>query len=219
MGPFEHHLRDAIALNLERAPLYAALSGGASRRISRRLILAERALLPVARWFDRRASPYHEAGVPLLEALFEPMSTAPAFAPAPHLEIPAPERTQAGGLRPAAVRRTIRLAYRGGSFGGAAAVLAGELALLTSSPATDCLVRHLLESAERVASLAPQLIHLATERGLASPHRLLAQLLWLHLWGLDAAASVDALARPLQLRGIAILAQDLPPIQSSRQAP
>lgn len=219
MGPFERHLRDAIALNRARAPLYAALSAGASRPISRRLILAERALLPIARWFDWRAAPYHRAGIPLLEVLFEPMSAAPAFAPGPDLEIPAPGRTRVSGPRPAAVRRRIRLAYHGDGFSGVATAITGELALLANTSATDCLVRHLLESAERLASVAPQHIRLAAQRGLASPHRLLARLLWLHLRGLDAAGSVDALARPLQLRGIAILAQDLPPIQSSRRTP
>src|SRR5215207_3680309 len=79
VGPFEHHLREAIALNRERAPRYAALSDGASRPISRGLIAAEYLLLPVARWFDRRAASYHRAGIPLLEDLFVPMALTPAF--------------------------------------------------------------------------------------------------------------------------------------------
>ena len=55
MSAFERHLREAIALNRERAPKYAAISGGATRPISRALISAELALLPVARWFDAAA--------------------------------------------------------------------------------------------------------------------------------------------------------------------
>ena len=219
MGPFERHLRDAIALNRERAPLYAALSDGASRPVSRRLILAERALLPVSRWFDRRAAPYHEAGIPLLEALFEPMSAAPGFTSGLRLEPPGPGLVRARGPRPVDVRQRVRAGYRAHGFNGASDTLVEELAKLAATPATDCLVRHLLESAGRVAALAPEHTRLALERGLPSPERVLARLLGLHLWGLAAAASVDSLARPLQLRGVAILAQDLPPIQSSPRQP
>ena len=76
---FERHLREAIALNQARAPRYAALSGGASLPISRKLILAERLLLPLAWALDRWARPYHAADVPVLADVFEPMRRAPAF--------------------------------------------------------------------------------------------------------------------------------------------
>jgi hypothetical protein len=78
-GPFARHVREAIALNETRAPLYAALSGDASRPISRRLILAERAVLLIAPVFDRLAAPYHRAGISLFEDLFAPMASAPPF--------------------------------------------------------------------------------------------------------------------------------------------
>ena len=211
-GPFEKHLRDALALNRERAGYYADVSAGASRPISRTLIAAELVLLPVARWFDYHATPYHEAGIPILEALFVPISSVPPVSTgASRL----PSDRQSTRLRPADIRRHVGSAYRSGSFAAAATALTSELATLRNDPHVNCLVRHLLESAHRLASLAPANLALARDRGLASPATLLAQLFWLHLWGLTAAAALDRRARPLQERGIPILEQDLPPISEA----
>lgn len=212
-GPFEQHLLDAIALNAERAPRYAALSGGASRAISRRLILAERALLPAARWFDRRAAPWRRAGIPMLEEIFVAMEGAPAFAPSGR-----PIIASTSGPPADAVRRRVLAGYRQGGFDGAAGALEIEIASLAAEPGADCMARHLLESAHRLTMLAPGYLRMADERGLASPRWLLALLLRLHLWGLGAASDLDARARPLQARGIPILAQDLPPIVAAQSS-
>ena len=209
VGPFEHHLREAIALNRERAPRYAALSAGASRPISRGLIAAEYLLLPAARWFDRQAAPYHRAGIPLLEDLFVPMAHAPAFG---SVRLMGDDGPSGPVPRPAATRRRVGRAYREGGFTGAASALGSDLSALAVAPQANCLVRHLLESALRLATLAPNHVARCDERGLPSPTPLLARLLWMHLWGLTPAAALDRRARPLQMRGIAILVQDLPPI-------
>jgi len=209
VGHFESHIREAIALNRDRAPKYAALSNGASRPISRTLIVAERLIIPIARWFDRRAKPYQQAGVPLLESIFVPMSAAPPFLP---VRSAGQRELRQSSPQPAAIRRHVGEAYRARSFPGAADALASELSALASAPGVDCLVRHLLESAHRVAQLAPVHVAAAQERGLRSPAPILARLLWLHLWSLGPAGALDRRARPLQARGIAILAQDLPPI-------
>ena len=215
VGPFERHLREAIALNRDRAPRYAVLSSGTSKQISHALIAAERLIIPIARWFDRRAAPYEQAGVPLLSSLFVPMSEAPPFLPV------RPAGLRESGQpppRPAAIRRRVAAAYRAGSFRATADALASELAALASAPGVHCLVRHLLESACRLAQLAPGHVAAAQERGLRSPAMLLTQLLRLHLWALRPAAVLDRRARPLQVRGIAILAQDLPPITLAPQS-
>ena len=216
VGHFEAHVREAIALNRERAPRYAALSGGASRSISRALIAAELLTVPVARWFDRRAAPYQRAGVPLFESLFMPMSATPPFVAVRHAGVPESDQRPA---KPAAIRRRVTAAHRAGSFQGAADALAIELAALAAAPGVDCMVRHLLESAHRLAQLAPDHVAAAQERGLPSPGRLLARLLRLHLWALGPAGLLDRRARPLQARGIAILAQDLPPIPPAYSRP
>lgn len=208
VGAFEAHLREAIALNRERAPRYAALSHGESRRISRWLIATEWLLLPVARWLDHRAAPYERAGIPLMQDCFVPMSDAPAFAesspwPSPALQ-PVP-------VRPAQIRHRVRSALRTGSFTSAAGAIGQELRALDAAPGNH-MVRHLLESARRIATVAPRHIRRSTDYALPSPARLLTQLLELHLLGFEAAAFLDRQAHPLQRRGIPILAQDLPPI-------
>ena len=206
-GPFEAHLRDAIALNRERAPRYAALSRGASRSISRALIAAEWLLLPLARWFDRRAAPYERAGIPLMQDCFVPMSGAPPLAdsrPWPAVVRPAP-------ATPALIRRRIRSAFRIGSFPAAADAIEAELRVLEAAPG-NAMLRHLLESARRIAAVAPGHVKSATLQGMPSPAPLLTRLLLLHLIGLNAATLLDRRAHLLQRQGIPILAQDLPPI-------
>jgi hypothetical protein len=205
-GPFELHLREAIELNLERAPLYAALSAGASRPISRTLIRYERLLIPVARWFDRRAEPYHRAGVPLLHEAFVSMEEAPSFQE-PGDPLPPPPR-----LRPIA-REVVRRARTGldeQGFTGAATALQHELETLAVEPVYHGMLRHMLESALRVASLAPRHERLARERGLSSPRRISERLLRLHLLGLGAAIRIDRRAEPLQRQGIGIVVRDVP---------
>jgi hypothetical protein len=205
-GPFERHLRDAIVLNRKRAAHYAERSRGRSRSVSRTLITIERALLPVARWFDRRAAPYHDAGIPFLDEAFLSMEQAPALDSARR-------RATSVTYHPphaAEIRRRIRNAFQSGGFAAAANALAAELRALDGDPHLDCAVRHLLESAHRVALLAPIHASRALSLGLPSPEPISAKLLRLHLWGLRFAARLDARARPLQLEGVAILEQDLP---------
>ena len=207
-GPFEAHMRDAIALNAARAAHYAALSDGASLPLSRRLVRIETRLIPLARWLDRQARPYHEVGIPLLRAVFEPMSSAPPPGACEAIAIPSNHFAPLT----ATIRRNVRDAYRQAGFDGAARALEMELALLTRLPAVDCMVRHMLESARRVASLAPQHATMAQSRGLSSPEWISRVLLELHLLALPIAASLDADALAVQVTGVPILAADLPVI-------
>lgn len=146
--------------------------------------------------------------------MFVPMSGAAPF----HPRHPVPRGASARPApRPAAIGRRVSAAYRRRSFPAAADAIEAELAALAAYPEEYALLRHLLESARRVAELAPVHAALAVEHGLRSPEWLSSILLRLHLWGLVLAAVLDRRARPLQARGIAILAQDLPPIPSTRR--
>ena len=127
-----------------RMSIGRGVRGGSPGSPTRALIAGEYLLLPVARWFDRRAAPYHRAGIPLLEALFVPMAGAPAFG---SVVLASDGEPSGPGPRPAAIRRRVGRAYRGGAFPGAASALAVELDTLAAAPQRDCLVRHLLESA------------------------------------------------------------------------
>jgi hypothetical protein len=206
--PFERHLREAIALNRVRAGPYAALSGGRSRLVSESLIASERLLLPLARWFDGRAEPYHRAGIPVLEAVFVPMTgLGPVERRAP---LPGPGVGRHAGAR-ARASRAVGQALARGDVARARAAVEAALARL-SCPAVDGMRRHVLESARRVLTVAGPLGRLAVARRLPPPEPLLHRLARLHVWSLPAADRLDDLALPLQLQGVPILVHDLPPI-------
>lgn len=207
-GPFELHLREAIALNRDRLPRYAARSDGASLPVSRTLIRSERLLLPLARRVDRRAARYHDAGIPLLHDLFVSMENTPPFGSSEPVDLPAAYHPPQA--RP--LSRAISGAYRADGYAGALPVIARALDDLTAHPEVDAMLRHLLESMRRLATVAPRHAEQARALGLPSPHRLLGLLFRAHLGGFGFAARLDRRARPLQVRGIPIIARDVPPI-------
>ncbi|HEV2132239.1 MAG TPA: hypothetical protein VGR27_14085, partial [Longimicrobiaceae bacterium] len=207
---FQRHLREAIQLNRERLPLYSHLTQGASERISRRLIWSERLALPVAWYIDRRASGYLQAGIPLVCDEFVSMELTPAFrARTPNPPQPLSAFQQVDTHR---VRGAIRSSYREGGFPGVSTVLEAELRLLEEAPTYHCMLRHLLESALRIANLAPIQAARAEALGMDSPEGLSWLLLRLHLLTLEDAARLDRAAAPLQAEGIPIICQDVPPI-------
>jgi hypothetical protein len=208
VGPFEAHLREALELNRHRAPLYHRSSNGQSAAISRRLIRSELLLLPLARWFDWRARRYHRAGVPLLQEIFVPMESVEpmTFVPGPHRD------RRVAPPPPASLRRDIWRAYGTGGWVGAREAAQRAIDAIERDQGVDCMVRHLLESARRIAEVAPVAVAESTRLALPSPAGLLRNLLRLHLWGLTPAARLDRDAFPLQRSGIPILCADVPPI-------
>lgn len=207
---FAGHLEEALRLNRERMPLYARLTGGESERISRRLIRYERWALPLARWVDRRARPYNARGIGVVADDFVPMAGTPAFR-----ERSADAPLPLSAFRPAdarRIRRALAAALKADGFAGVAAALRAELAALEGAPCYHCMLRHLLESMLRVATLAPAHAAAAEAAGMRSPAGLSRLVLRLHLLTLADAAKLDALAAPLQARGVPILCQDVPPI-------
>lgn len=205
----ERHMREAAALNRERMPLYAALTDGRSRAISRRLIWAERLAIPVAWYVDRRARPFQRAGIPVVCDDFVPVADTPAFQERsddpPPLSAFAPSD-------PRRIRRALGRAQRDGGFPAVSAAVAGELQRLQGAPHFHCMLRHLLESALRVSSQAPLYEEQARRLGLRSPGGVSRMMLDLHLAALGEAARLDRRAAPLQAQGIPILCQDVPPI-------
>lgn len=206
----EIHLREAIALNKQRMPLYDSLSGGASRGISRRLIWTERLAIPVAWYIDWRARQFQRAGVRIVCDDFVPMARTPVFraraADPPPLSafVPADARR---------IRRGVGRALRHGGFPAASQALEAELHRLEKTPAYHCMLRHLLESALRISNQAPLYAAEADARGLlASPEGLSRTMLDLHLASLGEAVKLDRRAAPLQAEGIPIICQDVPPI-------
>ncbi|HEU0014835.1 MAG TPA: hypothetical protein VFQ45_14205 [Longimicrobium sp.] len=205
----ERHVREAIALNRERMPRYAALTGGRSAPISRRLIRTEQLTGVVARYVDWRARPFQRAGIRIVCDDFVPMAHTPAF----RERVPDPPPLSAFAPADARrIRRAVKQALRVGGFPAASAALEVEIARFSTTPAFHCMLRHLLESALRASSQAPRYAAQARALGLRSPEGLSRMLLDLHLTGLGEAAALDRRAAPLQSEGIPILCQDVPPI-------
>lgn len=209
------HLEDAIRLNLERRPLYAAESDQRSLIISDHLISVERQALLFNRifGFDRNALPYQTAGVRLLCAEFVSMQEVPPF--------------QSRGVRPwpdlgtfvpidgLILARQLRGAWKQGGLDGLIHEAEVTIERLASEPRFHCMVRHVLESVIRAARLAPHHDRKARRLGLQSPFPLSIDFTISQLQGLKDAADLDAAAAPLQADGIPILCQDVPAIPTS----
>lgn len=193
---FEKHLLDAIAVNRERAAAHAARSGGRSRIVSVALVGLERALLPMAAMFDRRAGER-------LAAAFVPMEALPAADRAP--------RYRSGGSARAWWQTTR-------SLGALRRVVAFQVLRrrATAVPARcERTLAHLdaLEATHRV--------HLSMSRHIVESVALAASQPWAggrfgqalvvaQLWGTSLAPILDALAWSAQAAGAGILVNDLP---------
>ncbi len=210
---FADHLREAIALNRERAPRYAAVTAGRSWRLSRLLVAVELSTLPTARWFDWRARPHNALGVPVVLADFLPMHlAAPWDAPLGRAGVAARETRRAlhSELRGLAWR-VIGQARRG-DFEAAAEACARSLLALreaeAASGANFAMGAHLVESVGLAAANSPGYVSASEGRAAG----LCRDLLIFQALGLPLAGPFDALAQPLHALGAGVLVNDVPPI-------
>ncbi len=203
-GPFERHVREAIALNRQRRPGYVRAGGARAALVSRLLVGSERALVPLARRLDRRAE--REGSVEALASVLSPMSAAPHAA----RPVSGPARGAgvcarlAARLAPPLARADRELRRGGTPRDGLAQILDTLREASGASGLHLAMSTHLAESALLAASRIP--LH-------PGPlHPSLATFVRLHLAGLPLALALDAFAAPLHARGVGLLANDLPPI-------
>ena len=78
------------------------------------------------------------------------------------------------------------------------------------------MVRHVLQSIRRSASLAPGYIKRAKELGLKSPKGLLTSFLKTQIFSLKISVHLDKKARPLNEMGIPIICNDVPDIPTPK---
>lgn len=207
---FYNHIDDAIAINEERKPLYAALTDGESLAVSSALIRNERLARPVAVTFDMRARRWQQEGIDIICDELVPMSLTPEFVS--RVEVPSEplsafEKTNGYGL---AWRSSTTFLEDG--YEGLSRLLEEELAVLAETPSYHCMVRHILESILRSANLAPVHQLEAARIGMDSPKAISRDLIAAQIATLPAAAGIDEDAAPIQARGIPIICQDVPPI-------
>jgi hypothetical protein len=206
---FTEHLERAIRLNHDRKPVYAELTHGKSKKISNLMIVGERLALFLAHRYDREARSFQSEGIPVLCKDFVSMDLVPEFSyPAPHAES---ERLPAFDV--GALSHQIQTQYRRAGFPGVYEVTTAELEVLKSRPHEQCLVRHVLESIARTASLGTDYQEQADRLKVRSPERLSWKFIRSQLLFLHYAGFLDRLAHPLQRQGVPIICQDVPPIE------
>ncbi len=189
------------------------MSGGRSRKLSQMLIATELASLPVAWYLEWYAQEFRDAGIPLLELDFVDMKLAPKFSSEKLPPIPASVPYRA--VPRAAWKKEIDRLVKAEDFAGLHGQLEGWVKELGQEPRFHVMVRHVLESAARIAWLAPQYEKLAKEKGLkSSPLWISKRMLYLHAQSLWISDQLDSLAMPMQRDGIPILLNDVPPIRT-----
>lgn len=212
MGPFETHLRDAIAVNSTRSTLYAEATQGASRSLSTVLIGTENATLPMAMWLDNRAQSFNEQGIGIVADDFVPMQPLPAWdTPPRYTRVATPQALWEVSTVLRELRRIGRRAARRLAFVSVAEATALALDQVrnceTAQQSHFAMTRHLLESVGLAAVHAED--YLRRDPKTASLAR---DLVRLQLVGLRLAVGLDARAQHLHKRGAGILVNDVPSI-------
>ena len=208
---YKAHVAQAMRMNWERAPLYAAATEGRSRWVSYRLIAAEAVTYVSAAVLELLAEPAWEQGIPVLCAEFVSMATTPAFIARINGELPAQDAFQTIDVD--AVKSRVNAAHDTSGYAAAHQALSLEIERVAGVPHHHCMLRHLLESAARSAYLAPQFARRAKGHDFTVSPELLARVNFkMHLAGLGLADALDVAAAPLQSDGVPILCQDVPPI-------
>lgn len=207
------HLLDAIKLNLKRLPRYASLSKGRSLPVSVLMIFSELISLPTALALDYRSRYWRNRGVPVFVHEFVDMELTPKFKDSFTVKFPAKKR----GSFVLPKNEMIRF-IKEGQRQELSALLAGLIQELEEAQAFNCMLRHTLESFLRCSNLASLHIEAAAAKGIKTPERFCADVLFAHLMALDFCRFLDWLARPVQQRGIPIILQDVPPIPSSPES-
>lgn len=207
---FQQHLKDAIALNTERKPLYSALTAGASEKLSDQLVQSEQLGLSLAKGVDQKAVPFQQVGVGIVCDDFVSMSLVPEFKDT--FDTPPPPLSEYEKVDGAVLKASLKSAYDSGGFAQLATELQKQSATLAATPSYNCMTRHLLDSLLRIATYAPVHDVQATQAGLASTLPLSEEMFNLHLLTIEQAAQLDADAAPIQASGVPFLCQDVPPI-------
>jgi hypothetical protein len=204
------HIKEAISLNKERLPLYAALTNGESARYSKKLIRQEQLALVMAMYIDARALKFQKHGINILEKEFVSMSKVPAFSPVypPGIDHTKPLRkTEIHSFKDALKKLNASF-----DFVALCKLCREMIHEMADQPHVYCMYRHLLESVCRIAHFAGGTVESALNAGMRSPAKLYRLLIGLHILMLQQAIEFDEQVAFIQVSGVPFLYQDLPSI-------
>lgn len=212
-GGFARHLREAIALNQARRPLYEARTRGESAALSRRLVLYERLLLPWAWWMDRRARRWNERGVMIVAADFVSMTHVRDAAAAPPRAGRASEaRLEALDARLATFRGDVKRACDAGRFDEVARLSVALLREVEDAEAREgcsyAMTRHVVE---QVGYAALNAITWRAQSG-GETDGLARRFIWGLRLGTSSCVGLDRRAQALHALGAGIIVNDVPDI-------
>ncbi len=206
------HVLEAIALNKQRKPVYMQLSQGRSQSVSDAMLRMENWLLLTTPFADAWAVPFQAKGIPVLCEDFVSMLLVPAF----KAQNPEGPDSLYNFQQPdiEIIKDRLLTLYKAKSYIDIAEYADWLVQRLDQAPRYNCLVKHMLESIHRIATLTPVHARNAQESGmLISPEPLSRAILKSHILLLDESAKIDALAAPLQAEGLPIVCQDVPSIR------
>ncbi|MBS1972130.1 MAG: hypothetical protein JSU04_17600 [Bdellovibrionales bacterium] len=208
------HIDDAMILNQARAPIYNRLSNGESAIVSEAMISFEKGLLRSASLADAAAFPFQLSGIPILCVDYIHMSETPSFRNS--FAQGAPKLSQFHPLNIQSVKTALTAALQSDDFESMIEIATQSIEELNKEPRFNCMVRHFLESARRIAGLAPQYQVMAGSRLSAYGTKFISKkILKGHIKSLDEAARIDLLSAPVQAQNIPIVCQDVPHIPTA----
>lgn len=214
MQNFSRHLKEAISLNLERMPKYAALTNNKSIPFSEKLIRSEKTALLGSWIFDWKGDKLQAKGVPYMKEEFVEMSLVPDFSS--HYPKEIDFEISLRKLEVKSLIKNLKQQLSDRNF--------DKLALLSkafieenldSQPHVYCMLRHMLESMWQISTLVPVQAERCLKLALKVPTNYSILLLKAHIWKLEEARGMDEEIAPIQLAGVPFLFQDLPKIAIS----
>jgi len=204
------HLIDAIKVNKLRKPMYKSITGGKSKLLSNSLIFSERIALIYATIFDFKAKKYQKRGLPLLCLDFIDMDQISDFQE--DVSVPNYSYESVERIDTSEICSKIKRSLKEDGFIGVQNTLAIELDKIEGEKKYNCLAKHVLESIQRSAYLAPHYIAAAKMIGMKSPERLLRKNIKIQTSTLKGFHKLDKLAAEFQAKGVSILCNDIPHI-------
>lgn len=204
---------EAIALNRARAPRYAEVSQGRSRKVSRRLVFLEwLTAVAYARWMDWRGARWNRQGIGIVRDDFAPMDAVKAW-DAPTRYQGVAEKGQVRDLRGElkTYRRTLRGLLRARDLPGAAAETARAMDAVEAREAEwGCHFAMCLHVLEQVGYALVQGVGYA-EQSDGGTLRLTASFVWGCEVSLDSSLRLlDLPAQRAHALGAGVVVNDVP---------
>lgn len=206
MECFSEHLKKAIENNRHRRELYSKLTNSKSRRISNKLIFAEKIASLYAKQVMKKVRSYNKAGIPILCLDFVTMELTPKF----QGQILAPSSIYQN-IEVDKLKSKLRKLLKNEKFDEIVEFIEEEINR-AQYQGYNCMVKHVLESLARSSYLTPHYIQHAKSLNLKSPKDILKNYLKQNIISLSFMHSLDKDASTLQENGIPILCGDVPEI-------